>query len=1012
MNVEVLDDFGNIDIKTPSTYRIASNFKVFPDSYVKILGYDNYYNVFVTNDTIQIYDGNAAAIDIFDILNETYTNNTEYLNNIKNSILKKINEYTETKIFKKIFFILSEYYGSNTQIHFLYCFILIKTDFFIFKLVINTVSNVATIITHDSFDYKKYENVNDIVVFNNRIDYIKDKAYNEIRLNNSTDNFGDEFNFDFSTYDTNGLQTYFDEFEAEGIRYFNSVGNVRHYPPRRLTRSDSIETAVSSPLETIIDSIKSFKKIIVIYSSVFIISNDNNLYDLYKQKFTEEQEEYLILKKSSILSQSIPIDTMLSLFRLDNYKTNNPENSQYGQYDIIKINKDTDDFKYLAVNTKFSNNGTNLVFNSYEDYKYLVTILSSHNILNNFNIHYKDSFNNQIYTFLWLKNKDITSKYKLLIYRYYRDKFKVNFHIHKKYDITMKSDSDTYYLQNYKIDIVNVEQLKNYDIAANINDRLTTLKIINIQRNNIKIYNFNNLIEIHKNIEPSSCVNNPIFNTRFLQTTFADYGCRDCEPGEYSIDGENCISLPSGLLENGDPCPTGTYSTNNQCILCDKQRNNFCIYDGSGNLETSSDIDEKYKTIEYLLYNIDITLNVPLYNKIKHCLIKTDKTNNKKIYSSNIYCDSNIYSNFDSIKFAVNDDNYQYNITTALDKITTKESSNSYTIGLIHTMYSSEFKDIKNIINSYSNLDTINTKINELKDNSNINSINTNKTKKIKNFQYYEISIITTLLLICIILTIVFNLNNKQEYVKYLLSFLIMLFIIIYIIDNLYVNIEKFDDDNEIFRRTKVNDKTVLYGFKEFKDIIKTSNLIDTISYSNYSNTINNINSTDYDNYYKIYEELIKDQADYSQQENLNKLATTFEILNVLHKYSNKLIFFKVKDESLEDKCYISKINKNLKKEVDKYKNVKESVKSAGYRIQEQYNNLYMTTLSYRDIIYLLIYLTIISILINVIIIEYNLDYVDKKILALYIFLFFIGIVVYLYRYMIRVRVNPHNKYF
>ncbi len=305
-----------------------------------------------------------------------------------------------------------------------------------------------------------------------------------------------------------------------------------------------------------------------------------------------------------------------------------------------------------------------------------------------------------------------------------------------------------------------------------------------------------------------------------------------------------------------------------------------------------------------------------------------------------------------------------------------------------------ENKNNNNIHKNYENLDILNSNIVEYKDKSKILNINIDKTKNIKNFQYYETIIIVFILIIFIILTVVFNLNNKSENVKYLLPFLILLFIIIHFIDIFYINIEKFETP-----RSPVNNledfKTIIKGFPIYSEYINTLN--------NYEKHINNAK-----NYSTIYKILTGGKLGNNNSEHLdlNKLITSFEIINVITLYIENKIMFAFVDS------YIYKINQNLKKEVDKYKNVKESVKSASYRIQEQYNNLYMTTLSYRDIIYFLIYLTIISILINVIIIEYKLDYVDKKILALYIFLFFIGIVVYLYRYMIRVRVNPHKKYF
>jgi len=130
-----------------------------------------------------------------------------------------------------------------------------------------------------------------------------------------------------------------------------------------------------------------------------------------------------------------------------------------------------------------------------------------------------------------------------------------------------------------------------------------------------------------------------------------------------------------------------------------------------------------------------------------------------------------------------------------------------------------------------------------------------------------------------------------------------------------------------------------------------------------------------------------------------------------MHRFKN--IY---KDQGLankeRNKQYINEINKNLKTEVDKYQHINALVKRSVKNTKNHYNNLYLTTLYYRDIVYLLIYLTIISILLNVIFIEFGFNYSDKRVLGLYIFLFILGIVIYFYRYLIRVKTNPRNRYF
>ena len=143
----------------------------------------------------------------------------------------------------------------------------------------------------------------------------------------------------------------------------------------------------------------------------------------------------------------------------------------------------------------------------------------------------------------------------------------------------------------------------------------------------------------------------------------------------------------------------------------------------------------------------------------------------------------------------------------------------------------------------------------------------------------------------------------------------------------------------------------------------------------------------------------------------LNSLITTYAILDFMYRFKN--IY---KDQGLankeRNKQYIDEINKNLKTEVDKYQHINALVKRSVKNTKNHYNNLYLTTLYYRDIVYLLIYLTIISILLNVIFIEFGFNYSDKRVLGLYIFLFILGIVIYSYRYLIRVKTNPRNRYF
>jgi hypothetical protein len=282
---------------------------------------------------------------------------------------------------------------------------------------------------------------------------------------------------------------------------------------------------------------------------------------------------------------------------------------------------------------------------------------------------------------------------------------------------------------------------------------------------------------------------------------------------------------------------------------------------------------------------------------------------------------------------------------------------------------------------SYSNLSSINRTINDNKNTEKLIRNDITKTTNNIDLQYYESVIVFIILIIFIAITIVFNLNNKKQYVKYLIPILILLFIIIYIFNNLYIQIEPFNSGPNLF------------GFNEFKG---ESHI--TYSYSSQINTI----PTDVNNYYDVFKHLTdEDIYVYTRDSTLNSLITSYAILDFMYRFKNA-----------KNTQYIEEINKNLKTEVDKYQHINALVKRSVKNTKNHYNNLYLTTLYYRDIVYLLIYLTIISILLNVIFIEFGFNYSDKRVLGLYIFLFILGIVIYSYRYLIRVKTNPRNRYF
>ena len=284
---------------------------------------------------------------------------------------------------------------------------------------------------------------------------------------------------------------------------------------------------------------------------------------------------------------------------------------------------------------------------------------------------------------------------------------------------------------------------------------------------------------------------------------------------------------------------------------------------------------------------------------------------------------------------------------------------------------------------SYSNLSSINKTINDNKNNEKLIRNDITKTTNNIDLQYYESVIVFIILIIFIAITIVFNLNNKKQYVKYLIPILILLFVIIHLFNNLYIQIEPFNSGPNLF------------GFSEFRS---EPYITDNDDYNNKKSTI----PTDVNNYYDVYKYLTDNDIYVDGVDNdLNKLITSYAILDFMYRFKNK-----------KNKQYINEINKNLKTEVDKYQHINALVKRSVKNTKNHYNNLYLTTLYYRDIVYLLIYLTIISILLNVIFIEFGFNYSDKRVLGLYIFLFILGIVIYSYRYLIRVKTNPRNRYF
>ena len=378
-------------------------------------------------------------------------------------------------------------------------------------------------------------------------------------------------------------------------------------------------------------------------------------------------------------------------------------------------------------------------------------------------------------------------------------------------------------------------------------------------------------------------------------------------------------------------------------------------------------------TINNLFRQIDSRFNrelIGLRTKIKTNI--TTASGENKIKS--------VYENGSNLKLEYNDDsNFRYNHDiTGLVKL-----FKMYLVDHqppITTIPKLDYSINTDIDTSYSNLSSMNKTINDNKDREKLIRNDITKTTNNIDLQYYESVIVFIILIIFIVITIVFNLNNKKQYVKYLIPILILLFVIIHLFNNLYIQIEPFNSGPNLF------------GFDKFKGQLNSK-----------YNTKKTKIPTNVNNYYDVFKYLTgKDiYDDPSADPVLNSLITTYAVLDFMYKFS----YYK-------NTQYINEINKNLKTEVDKYQHINALVKRSVKNTKNHYNNLYLTTLYYRDIVYLLIYLTIISILLNVVFIEFGFNYSDKRVLGLYIFLFILGIVIYSYRYLIRVKTNPRNRYF
>ena len=374
-----------------------------------------------------------------------------------------------------------------------------------------------------------------------------------------------------------------------------------------------------------------------------------------------------------------------------------------------------------------------------------------------------------------------------------------------------------------------------------------------------------------------------------------------------------------------------------------------------------------------LLLQIDDSFSTDSLSTLKEKIIaKSIKTEE----AENII--KSVYDNDGKLKLEYNGKNYDHDIKGLVELFT------KYLV-TVPTIPKLDYSDNDDINTSYSNLSSMNKTINDNKNTEKLIRNDITKTTNNIDLQYYESVIVFIILIIFIAITIVFNLNNKKQYVKYLIPILILLFVIIHLFNNLYIQIEPFNSGPNLF------------GFEEFKNDLSRSETLGT-KYDTKKSTI----PTNVNNYYDVFKYLTgEDIYEDTVNTNLNKLITSYAILDFMYRFKYK-----------KNTQYINEINKNLKTEVDKYQHINALVKRSVKNTKNHYNNLYLTTLYYRDIVYLLIYLTIISILLNVIFIEFGFNYSDKRVLGLYIFLFILGIVIYSYRYLIRVKTNPRNRYF
>lgn len=226
--------------------------------------------------------------------------------------------------------------------------------------------------------------------------------------------------------------------------------------------------------------------------------------------------------------------------------------------------------------------------------------------------------------------------------------------------------------------------------------------------------------------------------------------------------------------------------------------------------------------------------------------------------------------------------------------------------------------------------------------------------------QELEMYIMLTLVFLVIIVALSFNFDeNKREYVKYLVIGCVFLGIINYSVYNIY--------NNEGF--AEYENKNIPF-YTDLKDKIKEY-------YDEYEDANTNIQSKE-----EIYNEALSHYMDFL------------------------LINLKPYGYVLED------IEMRMNKEKQKTISMNNLAKNANFSEMQSYYEMNRDSKYNMDIIYLILYLTIVSLLLNSWYLEmYDVDF-ESMVLFMYVLLIVIGIIVFMYRIHVRMRQVGIGYYF